>query len=90
MCTKFFVQLSKKLDFNNIAKLLLIPAVYLTLMGFDFTKGIIIGMLLYSLNNDIKKFGLSRMIWFPENREVRQLEDLIQQGDLDAIKEIAL
>ena len=54
----------------------------------DFTKGLIIGALIMSVYNDVSKYGLKRILLLPVSHEVRVLEDLIQHGDLDAIKRI--
>jgi hypothetical protein len=80
--------LLREIDFVNLCKLLLVPLVYYLLAFSDFLRGLIIGGLLASIYNDVSKYGFKRILIFPVSREVRLLEDLIQHGDIEAIKKI--
>jgi hypothetical protein len=78
----------REIDFVNLCKLLLVPLIYYLVSFSDFLRGLIIGSLLTSIYNDVRKYGFKRILVFPVSREVRILEDLIQHGDLEAIKKI--
>jgi hypothetical protein len=73
-----------------LLRLLLVPLLYFVRFPYldNFGTGIVIGALLMSIYNDLAKYGLKRTLMLPVTREVRMLEDLIQHGDLDAIRKM--
>ena len=69
--------LTREIDFTNLCKLVLVPLAYHLLAFSDFLRGLVIGVLLALIYNDVSKYGLRRLLVFPVTREVRLLEYLI-------------
>ena len=46
-------------------------------MGCDVAAGVVLGVLLTLIAQDVKKYGIKRMLFFPERLEVRQVFEYI-------------
>jgi hypothetical protein len=79
MNRKSFDWCKNHLNFANIIKILLLPTTlyFSSGLGQDLVLGAIIGALLLSIFNGIKKYGIKRLIFFPENVEVRTIFEMI-------------
>jgi len=79
MIGKSFHWCKNHLNSANIVKILFLPISYLLLkdLELDLLVGIILGALLMSIINDVNKYGLRRLIFFPENVEVRTIFNMI-------------
>ena len=88
MIKKFLLWCKGHLNWNNIMKLLCMPLCFLygKDLGCDILVGIVIGMFLTLIIQDIQKYGVSRLLFFPEVLEVRRVFEYIVNGDLDALK----
>jgi len=88
MIKRGFVWCKNHLNSANVVKIVLLPITFYALQGkgYDLVVGIILGALLLQIANDIQKYGFKRLIFFPENVEVRTIFDLIQNHNLESLK----
>lgn len=54
----------------------------------DLVLGIVLGMILMLIVQDVKQYGVKRLVFFPETVEVRHIFDLIAFGDLKQLRSV--